>query len=140
MTNGMKSFCLALAAALALNCAPAAADNGRQEGWKRHYFIYDNDRDVLRGYIRKHRWYYCPPGTYKRGHHCVIPRGHPVFYTPGSRLPYDVYYTELPPYLVAELAPPPPGAVYVRHYDDIYLIDARTRLVLDALSLFADLR
>jgi hypothetical protein len=130
--------------------SPALAQGWDAEGWYlRHGFGHqrestiifdDTDRQIIRGYIGRQR-YYCPHGTLpeKRGG-CMMPQpGAVIFYRPGDRLPETILYTPLPGYVVEQLAPPPPGAAYVRAGDDVYLIRERDRTVLGAINLFADL-
>jgi len=131
-----------------LAATPVLAQGWDGEGWYwKHGFGHhrqsqvifdDDDRAVIRGYIGRHR-YYCPFGTIPQRGGCVTPPANVVFYRPGEVLPDTVVYTELPGYVVADLAPPPPGAIYVRAGDDVYLMSKRDRTILNAINLFADL-
>lgn len=133
---------------LLLAATPAMAQGWDAEGWylrhgfghhtTREVYFDDDDRAVIRGYISRHR-YFCPFGTVPHPDGCAEPPANVVFYRPGEVLPQTVTYTELPSYVVANLAPPPPGAIYVRAGDDVYLMSERDRTILDAINLFADL-
>lgn len=91
-----------------------------------------HDRIVLRDYVDHAHRAYCPEGTLATAGGCAE---QVAFYTPGTYLPDYVYYTELPDQVVAQISPPPPGTVYVRVHDNVYLMNRDNRGILNALSL-----
>ena len=56
-----------------------------------------------------------------------------------SRLPPTVIYDPVPPVLVQQLAPVPPGYDYVRVDNDVLLMDMANRMVADAINDLSDL-
>jgi hypothetical protein len=84
--------------------------------WANIYFR-DSDRITLRNYI-------------------FAPADRGILYHPGSPLPENVNYTELPPSITVNLPPPPKGAVYVSSGGNVYLLDRSTRMVVDSLSVY----
>ncbi|MDH3669335.1 MAG: RcnB family protein [Paracoccaceae bacterium] len=77
---------------------------------------------------------WCPPGLAKKG---CIPPGQRKKYQVGQRLPDYVRYRTIYDYERYELAPPPQGHFYGYVDEDIVLIRAATRLVVDAVILGA---
>jgi hypothetical protein len=76
----------------------------------------------------------CPPGLAKRGNGCLPPGQARRLWVVGQTLPPSVVYDPLPPVLVRQLAPVPPGYEYVQVDNDVLLMDIANRLVADAIS------
>lgn len=74
----------------------------------------------------------CPPGLAKKRNGCMPP-GLAKKWQIGRPLPRDVVFYELPPALVVQIGPPPPGHRYVRVAADILLIAIGTGLVVEAI-------
>jgi len=53
-------------------------------------------------------------------------------------LPPTVVYYPLPPPLVTQLAPPPPGYEYARVDNDVLLVDSVNRMVADLVADLSD--
>ena len=77
---------------------------------------------------------FCPPGLAKKG---CIPPGQRKKYSVGYRLPDDVYYRTVYDFERYDLVPPPQGHFYGYVDEDILLIRAATRFVVDAVILGA---
>lgn len=97
------------------------------------------DRIYLRDYIYANSMF-CPPGFRPQYRKCVERQGKIVHYRPGTLLPGTVAYTPLPDHVMARLSPAPAGTVYVLANDNIYLINRRDRMIIDAVNLFSDIR
>ncbi|MBX7147282.1 MAG: RcnB family protein [Alphaproteobacteria bacterium] len=78
----------------------------------------------------------CPPGLAKKNNGC-LPPGQAKKYSIGQPLPSDVVYWEVPRDIQFYLPPPPPATQYIWVDQDLLLISAATRKVLDAVSLFS---
>jgi hypothetical protein len=115
------------------------SDRWHREQREQRVFFRDNDRVYLGHYIYANGMY-CPPGTRPHHRHCEARPGNVVFYRPGTAIPSTVVYQPLPYSVTARLAAPPPGAVYVRANDNVYLINRRDRTVIDAVNLLSDIR
>ncbi len=77
---------------------------------------------------------FCPPGLAKKNNGCMPP-GQAKKYAVGQRLPDNVISDDLPKALRDALGVPPQGKKYVRVDNDILLIEAATKLVLDAIGV-----
>jgi Ni/Co efflux regulator RcnB len=77
---------------------------------------------------------FCPPGLAKKNNGCMPP-GQAKKYAIGQRLPDNVIFKDLPQALRDALGVPPHGKKYVRVDNDILLIEAATKLVLDAIGV-----
>lgn len=75
----------------------------------------------------------CPPGLAKKANGCQPP-GLAKKWQRGHALPRDVYYEDLPVALLRELGRTPEGQKLIRVGGDILLINAATRLVIDAFE------
>ena len=75
---------------------------------------------------------FCPPGLASKG---CIPPGQAKKWTKGHVLPSNVVYRPVLDWRDYDLRPPPEGHIYGRVDDDILLIRAATRLVVDAVLL-----
>ena len=142
----MKSISLPVLGLVAALCAlPATAkendkhDRGNhgnphaieQRGGDRHFGDSDHDR-VRAYYADEARGGHCPPGLAKKHNGC-LPPGQARKWAVGRPLPHDVTYYALPPALVVQLTPPPPGYRYVRIAGDVLMIAAGTGIVVDAI-------
>jgi hypothetical protein len=76
----------------------------------------------------------CPPGLAKKGNGCLPPGQARKLWVVGQPLPPSVVYYPLPPVLVQQLAPVPPGYEYVQVDNDVLLMDMANRLVADAIN------
>jgi hypothetical protein len=74
----------------------------------------------------------CPPGLAKKRNGC-LPPGQAKKWAYDRPLPADVVYYDLPSAIVQQLGMPPQGYRYVRVANDILLISAGTRMVVDAI-------
>lgn len=137
---------LALALAAALAAGPAWADNehhGKKEKHDR------GDRKTGRVEVRfgepqraaVRGWYatqieagHCPPGLAKKHNGCLPPGQAKKRWSVGRPLPREVIFYDLPPALLVELGPPPPGCRYGRVANDVLLLALGTGMVLDAIT------
>ncbi|HSB72206.1 MAG TPA: hypothetical protein VLT62_23000 [Candidatus Methylomirabilis sp.] len=149
LSNLMRVFVLALAAAVAIGPAyaekPEGAGGGKHKGkahakkdgsggerGERHF------GDSHRAHVRE---YYagefhagrCPPGLAKKRNGCMPP-GQAKKWRVGQPLPRDVIFYELPPTLTVQIGVPPPGYRFVRVASDILMIAIGTGLVVDAIQ------
>ena len=76
----------------------------------------------------------CPQGLAKKGNGCLPPGQARKLWVVGQPLPPSVVYYPLPPVLVQQLAPAPPGYEYVQVDNDVLLMDIANRLVADAIN------
>jgi len=106
-------------------------DRGRGDGAR---IIRDSDRSRLLNYLEESR--HCPPGLAKKRNGC-LPPGQAKKYTRGMIVEPDIVWAPLPAHIVARLAPPPPGALYVQVDQNVLLVREATRKVLDAVTLFS---
>lgn len=74
----------------------------------------------------------CPPGLAKKNNGCQPP-GQAKKWSQGQPLPSGVPYYALPPDLLRQLLPPPPGYQYIRLADDVLLMASGTRMIIDAV-------
>lgn len=94
----------------------------------------DHRRTVVREYyVKEYHGRRCPPGFVRHGRDCG-PSHYERRWVKGRPLPRDVVYYTVPPKLVVELGPPPPGHKYVRVASDILLVAIGTGLVVDAIT------
>lgn len=98
-----------------------------------HYFTDQHRVVVHQYYVDEFNRGHCPPGL-KKKHNGCMPPGQAKHWSRGQPLPRDVVYYPLPPAVVVNLGPPPPGAQYVRVANDVLLIAIGTGMVLDALG------
>lgn len=69
---------------------------------------------------------HCPPGLAKKG---CVPPGQAKKWQGGQILPADLPYS-----VIRDYRQPPPGAVYVRADNEVLLIGAATRRILEIIS------
>jgi Ni/Co efflux regulator RcnB len=99
----------------------------------REYFG-DRHRTIVHRYFAQEiNSGHCPPGLAKKHNGCMPP-GQAKKWAIGRPLPRTVTYYTLPPAIVVELGPPPPGYQYVRVADDILLLSIGTHMVVDAIQ------
>lgn len=97
------------------------------------YFSAERSQKV-REYLASHRsGGNCPPGLAKKNNGCQPP-GQAKPWQRGRPLPADVPYYDVPSALLYELGNTPAGQQIVRVGTDLLLIDAGTRMVVDALE------
>ncbi len=113
-------------------------DKGSDRGPERHgaavSHFSEHHRVVIHDYyVGQFRAGRCPPGLAKKHNGCMPP-GQAKKWRIGRPLPRGVVFYELPPPLVVELGPPPPGYRYVRVAADILLIATGTGMVIDAIQ------
>lgn len=108
-----------------------AVRTAAQRETRENVAIRDEDRRRIHDYVAREHMRRCPHG-------CRAP--HVVYYNRGTFLPREVVYEPLPQDIYAQLAPPPPYAMYVRVDDNAYLINTATREILDGVSLLATTR
>jgi hypothetical protein len=142
MKNLAKMLGLTMILGAFLSAAPARAwydqdGNWHSGGWHRmeesRVFFRDSDRTFLRGYVNQSS-VFCPLAGHRRA--CVQRPQNVVFFQPGSVIPRDVTYTELPESVSARLPAAPQGTIYVRANDNIYLMNRHDRMVIDAINVF----
>ncbi|MEK7801812.1 MAG: hypothetical protein AAB276_05095, partial [Pseudomonadota bacterium] len=98
--------------------------------------IYDNDHDIVRGYITRDYNKHCPHGLKKKHNGCQPP-GHAKRYIIGDTLPRDVVYYQLPDDILVHMRPAPRGYEYVRVDTDILLIGEASKKIIDAVTLLS---
>lgn len=99
------------------------------------YRFEDHDRVVVHDYyVHVIERGHCPPGLAKKHNGCLPPGQAKKRWVVGQRLPHDVIFYELPPALIVQLQPAPPGYRYVRVASDILMIAAGTGLVAAAIE------
>jgi Ni/Co efflux regulator RcnB len=99
------------------------------------YRFEDHDRVVVRDYyVHVIERGHCPPGLAKKHNGCLPPGQAKKRWAVGRPLPREVIFYELPPALIVQLQPPPPGYRYVRVASDILMIAAGTGLVAAAIE------
>jgi len=141
----MPALCAALA-------SPAWADKDKDKG-KGHgrgngppgqtviapqpvrVIVPDCDRTVVYTYYRtEFAAGRCPPGLARKGNGCLPPGQARKLWAVGQPLPPTVVYYPVPPVLVQQLAPVPPGYEYVQVDNDVLLMDMVNRMVADAID------
>lgn len=100
--------------------------------------ISDNDRVLLGKYVNHYYKNTCPWEHDYRFKKCVAPnpdqkRGYVI----GYALPSDVAYEDLPRQFISRLHVIPVGYKYVRVENDVVLINASTREVVDSVTLIS---
>jgi Ni/Co efflux regulator RcnB len=63
-----------------------------------------------------------------------MPPGQAKKWVIGRPLPRDVVYYDLPPAVLINIGPPPPGYRFVRVASDILMIAIGTGMVMDAIN------
>ena len=97
------------------------------------YFL-DRHRTAIHDYyVNEYRTGYCPPGLAKKHNGCMPP-GQAKKWVIGRPLPRDVVFYDLPPAVVLNIGPPPPGYRFVRVASDILMITIGTGMVIDAIN------
>jgi len=97
-------------------------------------FSTDSDRPVITEYVQTHRTL-CPAGTIPTRGECFVPGNKVVVYQRGEIIPETVHYEMLPTAITTRLTPLPEGETYVAADGSVYVMDAKTRAVLDALTV-----
>ena len=91
------------------------------------------DQKIIRQYFgQQFATGHCPPGLAKKNNGCQPP-GQAKKWSQGQPLPPGVPYYALPPDLLRQLLPPPPGYEYVRVANDVLMMARGSRMVLDAV-------
>jgi Ni/Co efflux regulator RcnB len=99
-----------------------------------HVHFGDHHREVIQVYYRdQFRAGICPPGLAKKNSGC-LPPGQAKRWVIGRPLPPDIIVYDLPPVIISQLGPPPPGHRYIRVDSDILLLAVGTSMVIDALQ------
>ena len=102
----------------------------------------DQDRAIVYQYYRsEYSAGRCPPGLAKKGNGCLPPgqaKKQPPLWVIGQTLPPAVVYERVPPTVVQQLAPVPPGYEYVRVDNDVLLMDMTNRMVADVVNDIGD--
>jgi hypothetical protein len=95
----------------------------------------DRDRTTVYTYYRtEFASGRCPPGLAKKGNGCLPPGQAKKLWAVGQPLPPAVVYYPMPPVLMQQLAPVPPGYEYVRVDNDVLLMDMANRMVADVID------
>jgi len=137
---------LVLALLAALAAGPAWGENDDRGKKEKHG---GDDRTKVRVEVRfgeaQHTavrgWYvnqieagHCPPGLAKKHNGCLPPGQAKKRWRVGRPLAPEVIFYDLPPPLVVELGPPPPGYRYARVANDVLLLAIGTGMVVDAIT------
>ena len=93
------------------------------------------DQVLIRDYLRTDSQRFCPPGLAKKNNGC-LPPGQAKKYKVGQPLPPDLEVFNLPSALVEQLRPPR-GHYYAHVDNDVVLISAATKHVVDAVTLLS---
>jgi Ni/Co efflux regulator RcnB len=135
---------LALVAALAAGPGWAGDEHhGKQEKHERgdrkkgrvEVHFGEPQRAAVRGwYTTQIEAGHCPPGLAKKHNGCLPPGQAKKRWAVGRPLPREVIFYDLPPALLVELGPPPPGCRYGRVVNDVLLLAVGTGMVLDAIT------
>jgi hypothetical protein len=137
------SIHIALAAVLAVAAVGAAKDQPKGKGKGKKdvdaVVFVDADRDAY------HRYWAdtygrgkCPPGLAKKGNGCLPPGQAKKRYVVGRALPPVVVVERIPTALYPRLRTAPPGYDYVMVDGDVLLMEASTRMVVDAIVAVLD--
>ena len=145
-----RALVLAISALAVGLASPAWADRDKDKGGKGKHgrggppvvvvqpvrvVVPDQDRRVVYQYYRSEfSAGRCPPGLAKKGNGCLPPGQAKKLYVIGQPLPPAVVYERVPPAVVQQLAPVPPGYEYVRVEDDVLLMDTANRMVADVVN------
>lgn len=114
-------------------------DDDRYDNRTKIVKIYDNDRVTLRHYAEDHYKKFCPPGLAKKHHECLQYGQAKKRYMVGYRLPETVLYYPVPRDVVSHLRPVPTGYQYVRVDNDVVLMEAATRQIIDAVVVLSSI-
>ena len=102
----------------------------------------DHDRAIVYQYYRNEfSAGRCPPGLAKKGNGCLPPgqaKKQQPLWVIGQPLPPAIVYERVPPTVVQQLAPVPPGYEYVRVDNDVLLMDMTNRMVADVVNDIGD--
>ncbi|MDO9163812.1 MAG: hypothetical protein Q8N35_18015 [Methylococcaceae bacterium] len=109
-------------------------DSDRPSSSGEGHFI-DRHRAVIRDYYagEYQSTGRCPPGLAKKHNGCMPP-GQAKKWAIGRPLPRDVVFYELPPAVLGNFGPPPPGYRFVRVASDILMIAIGSGMVVDAIN------
>ena len=100
--------------------------------------ISDNDKILLGRYVNHYYKNTCPWEHDYRFKKCVPPNANQKRgYVIGYALPSDVTYEDLPHPVTSRLHAIPVGYKYVRVENDVVLMNASTREVVDSVTLFS---
>lgn len=117
--------------------SPAMAEKGGKGQKERPVLTYkveEKDRLVLQGYLQDVQKRNCPPGLAKKNRLCMPPGQYKRQYDVGDILPANIFQS-LPRGILKDLKPAPRDHRYVRVDQDVYLISAATRRIVDIISL-----
>ncbi|HLM11349.1 MAG TPA: hypothetical protein VK362_03140 [Reyranella sp.] len=153
----LRALVLATSALLVGLASPAWADKDKDKGGKGKHgqgrggpavvqpvrvVVPDHDRAIVYQYYRNEfSAGRCPPGLAKKGNGCLPPgqaKPPPPLWVIGQPLPPAVVYERVPPTVVQQLAPVPPGYEYVRVDNDVLLMDVTNRMVADVVNDIGD--
>jgi hypothetical protein len=101
----------------------------------------ERDRGIVYTYYRtEYVGGRCPPGLAKKGNGCLPPGQANRLWAIGAPLPPALVFQPLPDALLAQLAPPPAGYLYIRLGSDILLMASGSRMVAAIVGDLADLQ
>ena len=140
----LRALVLATSALLRGLASPAWADKDKDKGGKGKHgqgrggpavvvqpvrvVVPDHDRAIVYQYYRSEfSAGRCPPGLAKK-----------PLWVIGQPLPPAIVYERVPPTVVQQLAPVPPGYEYVRVDNDVLLMDMTNRMVADVVNDIGD--
>ena len=149
----LRALVLATSALLLGLASPAWADKDKDKGGKGKHgqgrggpavvqpvrvVVPDHDRAIVYQYYRNEfSAGRCPPGLAKKGNGCLPPgqaKKQQPLWVIGQPLPPAIVYERVPPTVVQQLAPVPPGYEYVRVDNDVLLMDMTNRMVADVVN------
>jgi hypothetical protein len=155
----LRALVLATSALLVGLASPAWADKDKDKGGKGKHgqgrggpavvvqpvrvVVPDHDRAIVYQYYRsEYSAGRCPPGLAKKGNGCLPPgqakQQQQQLWVIGQPLPPAIVYERVPPTVVQQLAPVPPGYEYVRVDNDVLLMDMTNRMVADVVNDLGD--
>ena len=153
----LRALVLATSALLVGLASPAWADKDKDKGGKGKHgqgrggpavvvqpvrvVVPDHDRAIVYQYYRSEfSAGRCPPGLAKKGNSCLPPgqAKKQQLWVIGQPLPPAVVYERVPPTVVQQMAPVPPGYEYVRVDNDVLLMDMTNRMVADVVNDLGD--
>jgi hypothetical protein len=153
----LRALVLATSALLVGLASPAWADKDKDKGGKGKHgqgrggpavvvqpvrvVVPDHDRAIVYQYYRsEYSAGRCPPGLAKKGNGCLPPgqAKQQQLWVIGQPLPHAIVYERVPPTVVQQLAPVPPGYEYVRVDNDVLLMDMTNRMVADVVNDLGD--
>ncbi|MGE3770640.1 MAG: hypothetical protein AB7G06_06780 [Bdellovibrionales bacterium] len=97
--------------------------------------ISDEDRAIIRSYLREDYRKNCPPGSDTRKHQGCLPPDHVRHYKIGSSVSEAFKAQALPSALAAAISTPPAGTAYTMLDGDVVLISQARGIVLDAVMV-----